>query len=102
MGLTLTSLMIAMALSGVISVAGVRLVANQMKGMQILDLVDKGDAIYKFYSNLLHDDMVWWCSLYDGIEDPKSKSPNKALRNWCLRQRRLCRRTRHCHDTTRP
>lgn len=65
-GLTLTSIMVAVGLSGVLAVAGVRLVVNQANALRVMELIDKGDAIYKFYSNLLHDDKVWWCSLYDG------------------------------------
>lgn len=69
LGLTLTSIMVAVALSGVLAVAAVRLAVNQMNSLQTVELIDKGDAIFKFYSNLLHDDKVWFCTLYDGIEE---------------------------------
>ncbi len=68
-GLTLTSLMVAVGLSGVLALAAMRLVVNQMNALRVMELKDKGDAIYKFYSNLLHDDKVWWCTLYDRIDD---------------------------------
>ena len=80
-GMTLTSIMVAVALSGVLAVAGVRLVVNQMNAMRIMELIDKGDAIYKFYSNLLHDDKVWWCTLYHDIEGTASTHINKDLRD---------------------
>ena len=81
-GFTLTSIMVAVGLSGVLAVAGVRLVVNQMNALRVMELIDKGDAIYKFYSNLLHDDKVWWCTLYDGMEGSATvpPNPNKALR----------------------
>ena len=81
-GLTLTSIMVAVALSGVLAVAGVRLVVNQVSAMRMMELLDKGDAIYKFYSNMLHDDKVWFCTLYEDMEnDTTTTSPNKDLRN---------------------
>ena len=84
LGLTLTSIMVAVGLSGILAVAGVRLVVNQMNALRVMELIDKGDAIYKFYSNLLHDDKVWWCTLYDGNEidpPPTPPTPNQSLRN---------------------
>ena len=89
-GLTLTSLMVAVALSGVLAVAGTRLVVNQMNAMRVMELKDKGDSIFEFYSNLLHDDKVWWCSLYDyesAITPATAKTahtPNKAMRDCVL------------------
>ena len=82
-GLTLTSVMVAVALSGVLAVAAMRLTVNQMKALGTMELIDKGDAIYKFYSNLLHDDKVWWCTLYDGAGTAATTppNPNKALRD---------------------
>ena len=82
-GLTLISLMVAVALSGVLAVAGTRLVVNQMTALRVMELRDKGDSIFKFYSNLLHDDKVWWCTLYDG--KPANTTPNTALRNCALK-----------------
>ena len=84
LGLTLTSIMVAVGLSGILAVAGVRLVVNQMNALRVMELIDKGDAIYKFYSNLLHDDKVWWCTLYEGKEvnpPPTPPNPNQALRD---------------------
>ena len=69
LGLTLTSIMVAVGLSGIIAVAAVRMAANQMISLRVVELIDKGDAIFKFYSNLLHDDKVWFCTLYDDIEE---------------------------------
>jgi len=88
-GLTLTSLMVAVALSGVLAVAGTRLVVNQMNTMRVLELKDKGDSIFEFYSNLLHDDKVWWCTLYDrALEtsvDGDEPNYNRPLRRCVLR-----------------
>ena len=86
-GLTLTSLMVAVALSGVLAVAGVRLVVNQMTAFRVMELKDKGDSIFEFYSNLLHDDKVWLCTLYDGA--PSTASPNRNMRN-CVLGRGAC------------
>lgn len=83
LGLTLTSIMVAVGLSGVLAVAAVRLAVNQMNALQVMELIDKGDAIYKFYSNLMHDDKVWWCTLFDKIEEPTPSHPNMDMRN-CL------------------
>jgi len=80
-GLTLTSLMVAVALSGVLAVAGTRLVVNQMNTFRVLELKDKGESIFEFYSNLLHDDKVWWCTLYDN----RAPNPNKSLRDCVLK-----------------
>ena len=79
-GLTLTSIMVAVALSGVLAVAGVRLVVNQMNALRVMELIDKGDTIFKFYSNLLHDDQVWWCTLYHDIEGSATTHINKNMR----------------------
>ena len=82
-GLTLTSLMVAVALSGVLAVAGTRLVVNQMNTLRVMELKDKGDSIFEFYSNLLHDDKAWWCTLYDNILKPNPtliNNPNRPLR----------------------
>ena len=95
-GLTLTSLMVAVALSGVLAVAGTRLVVNQMNTLRVLELKDKGDSIFEFYTNLLHDDKVWWCSLYDyesTITPATAKTvhtPNKAMRDCVLAQVASC------------
>ena len=88
-GLTLTSLMVAVALSGVLAVAGTRLVVNQMNAFRVLELKDKGESIFEFYSNLLHDDKVWWCILYDGRPATPPPSPNSAMRN-CVLGRGAC------------
>lgn len=87
-GLTLTSLMVAVALSGVLAVAGTRLVVNQMNTLRVMELRDKGDSIFEFYSNLLHDDKVWWCTLYDNVlgQNPTPiNNPNFHLRRCVLR-----------------
>ncbi len=79
-GLTLTSLMVAVGLSGVLALAAMRLVVNQMNALRVMELQDKSDAIYKFYSNLLHDDKVWWCTLYYGIEQTPPPTANREMR----------------------
>ena len=84
-GLTLTSIMVAVGLSGVLALAGMRLLVNQMNALRVMELKDKGDAIYKFYSNLLHDDKVWWCTLYDGREqNPPDLTDSNAVMRQCI------------------
>ena len=90
LGLTLTSIMVAVGLSGILAVAGVRLVVNQMNALRVMELIDKGDAIYKFYSNLLHDDKYGGALYSGGNNDPPLlPQPNQALRGcvfckWCF------------------
>ena len=79
-GMTLASIMVALALSGVLAVSAMQMIANQMQAMRVMELSDKGDAIFRFYSNLLHDDTVWWCTLYDGIEGTAT-ALNQKLRH---------------------
>ncbi len=84
-GLTLTSIMVAVGLSGVLALAAMRLMVNQMNALRVMELKDKGDAIYKFYSNLLHDDKAWWCTLYDGREqDPPDLTDSNAVMRQCI------------------
>lgn len=87
-GLTLTSLIVAVALSGILAVVGVRMTGNQMNTLRVMELRDKGDSIFRFYSNLLHDDKAWWCTLYDGT--PSTATPNKAMRDCVLGQVTTC------------
>ena len=64
-GMTLTSLLLAVALSGIIAVFGGRLVVNQMFMAATAELIDKGDAIMQFYLNALRDREVWRCTVFD-------------------------------------
>lgn len=69
-GMTLTSLMVAVALSGIIAVFGSRLVVNQMFMAATAELIDQGDTVMSFYVNALRDRKVWRCTLFDtGNED---------------------------------
>ena len=57
-----------------------------------MELKDKGDSIFRFYSNLLHDDQVWWCTLYDrirGHNPTPTNNPNRRLR-YCVLQGENC------------
>lgn len=64
-GMTLTSLLVAVALSGIIAVFGGRLVVNQMFMAATAELIDKGDSIMQFYLNALQDRETWRCTLFD-------------------------------------
>ena len=64
-GMTLTSLLLAVALSGIIAVFGGRLIVNQMFMAATAELIDKGDAVMHFYLNALRDREVWRCTMFD-------------------------------------
>ena len=64
-GMTLTSLLLAVALSGIIAVFGGRLIVNQMFMAATAELIDKGDAVMQFYLNALRDREVWRCTIHD-------------------------------------
>lgn len=72
-GMTLTSLLVAVALSGIIAVFGGRLVVNQMFMAATTELIDKGDAIMQFYVNALQDQATWRCTLFDIDNDTLRK-----------------------------
>ena len=64
-GMTLTSLLVAVALSGIIAVFGGRLIINQMFMAATAELIDQGDTVMSFYVNALRDREVWRCTLFD-------------------------------------
>ena len=64
-GMTLTSLLVAVALSGIIAVFGGRLVVNQMFMAATAELIDKGDSVMQFYLSALQDYSSWRCTLFD-------------------------------------
>ena len=78
-GMTLTSILVAVALSGIIAVFGSRLVVNQMFMAATAGLIDKGDSIMNFYANTLRDREVWRCTLFD--------TDNTNLKNYVLGNR---------------
>lgn len=89
--------MVAVALSGVLAVVGVRMTGTQMNTLRVMELREKGDSIFRFYSNLLHDDKAWWCTLFD--YDDRTITPstaktvstaNKAMRDCVLGQVTTC------------
>ena len=75
-GMTLTSILVAVALSGIIAVFGSRLVLNQIYMTATASLIDKGNTIMQFYANVLRDKEVWRCTLFD--------SANAGLKNYVL------------------
>ena len=75
-GMTLTSILVAVALSGIIAVFGSRLILNQIYMTATASLIDKGNTIMQFYANVLRDKEVWRCTLFD--------SANTGLRNYVL------------------
>ena len=64
-GMTLTSILVAVALSGIIAVFGGRLVVNQMFMVATASLIDRGNTIMQFYLNVLRDREVWRCTMFD-------------------------------------
>ena len=64
-GMTLTSLLLAVALSGIIAVFGGRLIVNQMFMAATAELIDKGNSIMQFYLNAIRDSEVWRCTMFD-------------------------------------
>lgn len=75
-GMTLTSLLLAVALSGIIAVFGGRLIVNQMYMSATAELIDKGNTIMQFYLNILRDREVWRCTMFD--------TDNTAFKNYVL------------------
>ena len=64
-GLTLTSLLTAVALTGVLAVSASKLVVNQSKMAKVLYLIDQREAIARFYSEMMNNELAWKCTLYD-------------------------------------
>ena len=64
-GMTLTSVLVAVALTSALAVVASKLVSNQAKLNKIMTLTDQRDMITRFYSALMHNRLVWRCTLYD-------------------------------------
>ena len=64
-GMTLVSVLVAVALTAALAVASSRLISNQVKINKIMDLTDQRDMIARFYTALMHNRVVWRCTLYD-------------------------------------
>ena len=64
-GMTLASVLVAVALTSALAVVASKLVSNQAKLNKIMTLTDQRDMITRFYSALLHNRVVWRCTLYD-------------------------------------
>ena len=65
LGMTLTSVLVAVALTSALAVATAKLISNQVKLNKIMTLTDQRDMIVRFYSALMHNRLVWRCTLYD-------------------------------------
>lgn len=72
-GLTLMSTMVAVALSGVIAVFTAKMITDQARVAKVSELIDKREAILKYYTTMLKDESTWKCTLYS--------SSNGGLRN---------------------
>ena len=66
-GLSLISLLAAVALTGVLAVSVVKLASNQAKLSKMAEIIDQREMIIRFYTSLMHDNRVWKCSLYDSV-----------------------------------
>ena len=64
-GMTLTSVLVAVALTSALAAATAKLISNQTKLNKIMTLTDQRDMITRFYSALMHNRVVWLCTLYD-------------------------------------
>ena len=64
-GMTLTSVLVAVALTSALAVATSKLISNQSKLNKIMELTDQRDMITRFYSALMHNRIVWRCTIYD-------------------------------------
>ena len=73
-GLTLMSTLVAVALSGVIAVFAAKMITGQVRVAKVSELIDKREAILKYYTTLLKDEQVWKCTLYS----------NTGLRNYIM------------------
>ena len=64
-GMTITSVLVAVALTSALAVATAKLISNQAKLNKIMTLTDQRDMIVRFYSALMHNRLAWRCTLYD-------------------------------------
>ena len=58
-GMTLTSIMVALAIPSVTAVFGTRIITDQFTVTNTIALMDKGEAIFRFYSSLVLDSDAW-------------------------------------------
>ena len=88
-GMTLTSVLVAVALTSALAVATAKLISNQAKLNKIMTLTDQRDMIARFYTALMHNRLVWRCTLYDpnnsALLDFISKTANSFSGNVELR-----------------
>ena len=60
---TLTSLLVSVALTGIVAAVVLKTFINQLTLTRVIDVIDSRSAIVGFYSDLLRDDSVWQCTL---------------------------------------
>ena len=58
-GMTLTSIMVAVALSSIIAVFGTRMITDQLTLANTAVLIAKGDSVFRFFSGLVMDSDIW-------------------------------------------
>ena len=58
-GLTLTSILVALALSGIVAVFSTRMVTDQMALANTAVLLAKGDSVFRFFNGIISDSDVW-------------------------------------------
>ena len=85
-GMTLTSVLVAVALTSALAMATAKLISNQAKMNKIMTLTDQRDMITRFYSALMHNRVVWQCTLYDTSNSAlldeisgTTKPPNRSV-----------------------
>ena len=62
-GMTLTSMLVALALTSVTAVFGTRLVIDQLSLANSVIIMSKGESIFRFYSALVLDSDAWQATL---------------------------------------
>ena len=62
-GMTLTSVLVALALTSITAVFGTRLVLDQLSLANTAIIMSKGESIFRFYSALILDSDVWRATL---------------------------------------
>ena len=67
-GMTLTSVIVALALTSVTAVFGTRLVIDQLSLANTAILMNKGESIFRFYSALMLDSDAWQATLDGDVE----------------------------------
>lgn len=86
-GMTLTSVLVALALTSVTAVFGTRLVIDQLSLANTAIIMNKGESVFRFFSAIMLDSDAWQSTLDGDIElrryvkghDTSSPTPNSKI-----------------------